>query len=128
MKLDREELSALKSAVTALGHADGALPADVLRPLMDLAKPGLRLHLDVSASDVVGAPVISVERTTNSDLLAPLTVRQKEVAHLVIKGLSNGQIASELGIALATVKDHVHAILSRLEMPSRTTLIAAARV
>ena len=37
----------------------------------------------------------------------PITPQQNRVLHLVAKGLSNKQIASELNISLATVKAHV---------------------
>ena len=127
MRLDRKALCAVKGAVDALSAPCGAVPADVLRPLIEIAEPGMRLHLDIDASHLVGVPVVSVERTPSADMLEPLTPRQKEVALLIIDGLSNGQIASELGISIATVKDHVHAILDRLNLSSRVALIAASR-
>jgi DNA-binding NarL/FixJ family response regulator len=51
-----------------------------------------------------------------------LTARQLEVALLVERGLSNKQIARELTIELATVKNHVHGILDRLELSTRTEI------
>jgi len=44
---------------------------------------------------------------------------------LVAAGLANKQIALRLGITTATVKDHVHRILEKTELPSRTALAAA---
>ncbi|SNZ04280.1 two component transcriptional regulator, LuxR family [Terribacillus aidingensis] len=49
-----------------------------------------------------------------------LTVREQEVLHLIAKGRSNQEIASELFIALKTVKVHVSNILSKLEVQDRT--------
>ncbi|WP_077306984.1 response regulator [Terribacillus halophilus] len=49
-----------------------------------------------------------------------LTVREQEVLHLIAKGKSNQEIASELFIALKTVKVHVSNILSKLEVQDRT--------
>lgn len=51
-----------------------------------------------------------------------LTAREREVASLVKKGLSNKQIAIELGISPATVKNHVHVILDKLNMPRRSSI------
>lgn len=49
----------------------------------------------------------------------PITPQQNRVLHLVAKGLSNKQIASELNISLATVKAHVSALLKRLQLSGR---------
>jgi DNA-binding NarL/FixJ family response regulator len=51
--------------------------------------------------------------------LASLTVRQREVVELIREGLSNKEIAARLTIELPTVKNHVHAILEKLELASR---------
>ncbi len=51
-----------------------------------------------------------------------LTAREREVASLVKVGLSNKQIAIELGISPATVKNHVHVILDKLDMPRRSSI------
>ena len=55
-----------------------------------------------------------------------LSKREKEVLRLVARGLTNPEIALELFIAQATVKVHVHHILEKLGVPSRTA--AALRV
>ncbi len=50
---------------------------------------------------------------------ARLTERQREVAELVARGLTNAQIADELQITLDGVKWHVREILSKLGLNSR---------
>ena len=59
----------------------------------------------------------------------PLTVRESEILRLIASGLPNKLIASELNIALGTVKAHAKAILDKLGARSRTqaTVIAAQR-
>jgi two-component system, NarL family, nitrate/nitrite response regulator NarL len=58
-----------------------------------------------------------------------LTQREKEIAQLVGEGLSNKQIALALGIQNPTVKNHVHNILSKLNMQRRIEIAAqSARV
>lgn len=49
-----------------------------------------------------------------------LTGRQRQVLQLLRVGLSNKEIAQKLNIAEATVKNHVHHLLERLNVPSRT--------
>jgi non-specific serine/threonine protein kinase len=51
-----------------------------------------------------------------------LTRRESEVAPLILRGLTNRQIAAELGIAERTVDTHVGNILSKLGLTSRTHL------
>jgi two-component system nitrate/nitrite response regulator NarL len=48
-----------------------------------------------------------------------MTPRQSEVATLVAQGWSNKQIARVLSISPATVKCHVHEILTKLDVPRR---------
>jgi DNA-binding NarL/FixJ family response regulator len=49
-----------------------------------------------------------------------LTQRETEVLRLVARGRANKQIARELFIEEATVRSHVHSILSKLNVQSRT--------
>lgn len=50
---------------------------------------------------------------------ALLTPRELEIAALLQEGLSNKQIARKLQIQIATVKNHVHNVLAKLEIHSR---------
>lgn len=56
-----------------------------------------------------------------------LTTRELEVLRLIEEGRSNKEIASELSIELPTVKNHVHAILEKLNVQRRTEAAARAR-
>lgn len=58
--------------------------------------------------------------------IEPLTARETEVLELVAAGLSNKQIAEELGISAHTVKFHVNAILGKLDVHSRTEAVVRA--
>jgi DNA-binding CsgD family transcriptional regulator len=55
-----------------------------------------------------------------------LTPRQFEAAALLVQGLSDKQIASELGISEDTAKDHVQSCYRRLKVSGRAELIALA--
>ncbi|MFN2317765.1 MAG: LuxR C-terminal-related transcriptional regulator [Gemmatimonadales bacterium] len=56
-----------------------------------------------------------------------LTPREGEVADLIVEGLCNKEIASRLGIALHTVKSHVHKVLSKLAVNTRLEVAAFAQ-
>jgi two-component system, NarL family, nitrate/nitrite response regulator NarL len=56
-----------------------------------------------------------------------LTHRENEIVALIDRGLSNKQIAAELNLSLATVKNHVHSILDKLNVDRRGEAAAAVR-
>jgi DNA-binding NarL/FixJ family response regulator len=49
----------------------------------------------------------------------PLTPREREIAGLLAKGLSNREIGRRLFIQTSTVKNHVHAILHKQRLSGR---------
>jgi len=55
-----------------------------------------------------------------------LTARERELASLVLEGLSNREIAERLCLSLHTVGDHLKAILEKVGMHSKRELIASA--
>jgi two-component system, NarL family, nitrate/nitrite response regulator NarL len=56
-----------------------------------------------------------------------LTRREQEIATLIAEGLANKQIARRLSIEQATVKNHVHNILSKLGASRRDEVAALLR-
>ena len=58
--------------------------------------------------------------------LSTLTPQQVRVLMMLSEGLLNKQIAYELGVSEATVKAHVSAILTKLDVDSRTQAVIAA--
>jgi DNA-binding NarL/FixJ family response regulator len=58
--------------------------------------------------------------------LSALTPREVEVLRQVARGLSNVDIAGELGLSEATVKTHVARILTKLAVSSRTQAAVVA--
>ena len=74
---------------------------------------------------------LSVARTT-SPPAAPLTQREHEIAALVSRGLPNKAIARQIGLSGATIKNHVHNILQKLNIQCRgemaTLLVETRRV
>jgi DNA-binding NarL/FixJ family response regulator len=68
---------------------------------------------------------ISVPRVSPADeLVRIITRREREVALLVARGLTNRQIATELTISERTAANHVAKILRKLGLSSRTQISA----
>lgn len=55
-----------------------------------------------------------------------LTEREMEVLALIVDGLTNPQIAEKLVITISTTKTHVHSILQKLYVTSRSKAISMA--
>lgn len=58
-----------------------------------------------------------------------LTGRQLEVLQLILRGASNREIATHLGISGSTAKQHTHAVFQALNVSSRSqAIVSAARL
>ena len=56
-----------------------------------------------------------------------LTERERQVLEQVARGLTNSEIASELGISLKTVRNNVSNIFTKLEVSGRAQAVVRAR-
>jgi DNA-binding NarL/FixJ family response regulator len=99
----------LVAAVRAVAEGDVLLDPDVTRRLV-------RTHLPDQQRPDVRA------------VLDRLTPRETEVLLAVSRGLSNGEIAAELGLGEATVKSHVAKLLEKLAVRDRVQLVVFAHV
>ena len=106
----RELLAALRQRPTEFPVAE----------LLELAELPVEVQVDRSGQE----PVVFVSPRPDPCFDA-LSEREHEVATLVAAGFSNRQISDALFISLATVKDHVHAILAKTGLESRSKVAAA---
>jgi two-component system NarL family response regulator len=65
-------------------------------------------------------PAAVAKRLAERDIYKELTARELEVLQLVVKGLSNKEIADVLQVTPFTAKAHVRNILSKLDVADRT--------
>jgi DNA-binding NarL/FixJ family response regulator len=59
--------------------------------------------------------------------LAELTPRERELLELIAQGRDNSNIASALGLAEKTVRNHITRIFAKLEVENRPQAIVRAR-
>jgi DNA-binding CsgD family transcriptional regulator len=73
---------------------------------------------------VVSERVVSTVAPGAVALGGALTARELDVLRLVARGLSNKEIAADLGITTHTVKYHLAAVLEKLGVRSRTEAVS----
>jgi DNA-binding NarL/FixJ family response regulator len=73
----------------------------------------------------IGAPATHPASEDKHDLggFNVLTTREREITHLIGKGLRNREIAERLGISVTTVRHHLTSILSKLDVRDRQQLL-----
>ncbi len=69
--------------------------------------------------------ILSISPDMLSELIARLTVRQREVITLLVQGQSDKEVASLLSITQWTIKKHVYNACQRAGVLNRTQLIVA---
>ena len=104
-----QTISAIKSVYEGVGWIDPSIAKMVFS---NLQKP---------SANVVTEP--EPKKSNNS---YGLTERELDVLELMVEGLSNPKIADKLVITKATAKAHVHSILQKLCVSSRTQATVTA--
>jgi LuxR family maltose regulon positive regulatory protein len=110
---EREPIAAMLRSAGAHGSAT-AYTAKLLAAIAG-AEHGVR-GADVTPPARMSAP-----------LAEALTEREREILRLLASGASNPEMARKLVVSLGTVKTHVHHILGKLNVRSRTKAIAKAK-
>jgi DNA-binding NarL/FixJ family response regulator len=82
---------------------------------------------DEMIAGVFGLATIDTEAPTRvADSQMSLTPRQAQILHLLARGCSTEQMATELGITQDTVRNHIREILRRLGVHSRLEAVIEA--
>ena len=70
----------------------------------------------------INAPSSPVAQRNSADYL--LTERQLSIVHGITRGLTNKQLANELGISIHTVKEYLRQVMMKLNATSRTAIVS----
>ena len=63
---------------------------------------------------------------TEDPPIAELSARQKQILQAICRGLSNADIARQLGISVPVVKEHLNVLFSKIGAANRTEAVAIA--
>ncbi len=128
---DEADLLAGQETALSLG-AKGFIP---MSSSPEIAIAALRLVIAGGRyypHDIAAGPWRPISMARPSPLHPPsnglLTPREQAVFKLLAEGLPNKLIARKLGLALSTVKIHVHHILGKLKVQNRTEVAIWGRV
>ena len=103
--------------------ASGYLLKDSPREALVAAVVGTaagKTHVDPAVAGRLFDHVAQGTAAPPSALLESLTERERQVLSLLGRGLSNAAIAGHLHVAEGTVRNHVSAVLSKLDLADRT--------
>lgn len=114
-------------AMAARVQADGYLMVhDITEATLDvtlqaLMRGELPIPVPVASCLLERARSRETSPSTHRPYFSP---RERDVISLLLKGLSNQQIASKLGISVHSAKRHVSAVLNKVNSPSRVHFVA----
>jgi DNA-binding NarL/FixJ family response regulator len=90
-------------------------PRHLINCVRDVFGGKCRLGVDATAGERPAA--------APADESSALTRRQFEVARAAASGLSNKELATQLGVSEGTIKNHLHAVYERLQVDGRLALL-----
>src|SRR6266487_1388372 len=100
--------------------------ADLVAVLESVGRGELLCSPGTAAALLRRVAALAAERggATPDPSVGTLTPREREIAGLLEAGFSNKDIAVRLGIEVATVKNHVHNLLDKLQVHRRAQAVA----
>jgi DNA-binding NarL/FixJ family response regulator len=124
---DSDILACAEAGIHGYVLRDGSMD-DLVRAITSTIRGEIQCPPRVAASLFRRLAALAGSRDTLPRRWVGLTTREREVLTLLDAGLSNKQIASELRIGVSTVKNHVHRVLEKLHVDSRSAAVASLRV
>lgn len=120
--LDELVLAALRAGASGYLTKD-ARPETLVDAICDVAAGSAALAPTVAASLVEHVRRVPAPRP---DAVARLSPREREVFDLIAAGRSNGEIGAALHLTQNTVKTHVRAVLTKLDLRDRVHAVIYA--
>lgn len=116
--VERDVLSCVEAGAAGYVSRDGSMD-DLVAAIESAARGELHCSPRIAGSLLRRVASLAASRELEPPV-ERLTSREAEVVRLIEQNLSNKQIATRLGIEVATVKNHVHNLLEKLNVHSRT--------
>lgn len=123
---DDAEVLACAEAGVAGFVARNATIAELLTALETASRGDLRCSPRIASVLVRRVAALAGSRSRLRENVY-LTRREQDIVTLIDRGLSNKEIATRLGIETATVKNHVHHLLEKLQVHRRAEAAAVIR-
>jgi DNA-binding NarL/FixJ family response regulator len=122
---DERMLRALRAGASGLLLRDTE-PAELVRAVDELAQGRALLSPGFTRRLIAELSTQPDPACLNSDLVAELSAREREVVALVARGLDNAEIAQRLVVSPATAKTHVSRAMVKLRVRDRAKLVVLA--
>jgi DNA-binding NarL/FixJ family response regulator len=120
-----EIIAFAEAGVSGYLTRDASIP-ELVATIEAVARNELICPPRITAALMHRVATLAVDRRVTTPSF-PLSPRELEVVALIDAGLSNQEIAGKLYISLATVKNHVHNILEKLDVATRADAAAWLR-
>lgn len=117
----------LESGIQPFAPWSGRI-GDWIEELEEASSARVPASIDTAATDLIELAIewMAALRTPGNEGSGVLTERERAVLRMLVLGLTDHQIASELFISRRTVSKHVSSLLRKLDQPTRTAAAAKA--
>lgn len=126
LKRDGDVIACAEAGIAGYVFRDASL-GELVASVESAARGELRCSPTVAATILRRVATLAARQRTAPSGASNVTRREREILELIELGLSNKQIAARLFIEIATVKNHIHNILEKLRVRTRSEAAATLR-
>jgi DNA-binding NarL/FixJ family response regulator len=126
LKHDGDVIACAEAGIAGYVFRDASLE-DLVASVESAARGELRCSPMVAATILRRVATLAARQRVAPPPPHRVTRREREILELIELGLSNKQIAARLVIEIATVKNHIHNILEKLRVRTRSEAAATLR-
>ncbi len=125
-EIEHDIIACAEAGVTGYVPREASI-ADLIAAVMGAVQGELKCSPRIARSLFRRVSVLARAGAVTSGDLRSLTPREVQIARLIHQGMSNKEIALKLCIEVATVKNHVHNILEKLQVKNRREAMVCTR-
>jgi len=123
---DAEQIACVEVGITGFVPRDGGIQ-DLIDAVVSVNRGEAFCSPQVVASTFRRLASLAAAGRVPENGTRAVSLRERQIIELIDRGLSNKEIAQRLQIGIATVKNHVHNILEKLEVARRGEVGARLR-